>query len=257
VTHSSALTGVSFTQAALEPAAKALAEALGLPFLPAPNADLGLVLRYSPAGLELMDPAPGAPGAVRVDFGQLRHRALSLRGETVARAVGLKGNQPLRVIDATAGLGRDAFVLASLGADVVLIERAPVVAALLADGLARAATDPALAPVAARMQLLQGNALDLLPDLQATHAPDAIYLDPMYPEAGTKGQVKKEMQLLRRLLGPDPDIEPLFQLALSSRARRIVLKRPRRAPPMAGPAPNHSLEGRSTRFDVYLRPGRS
>lgn len=233
-------------------ASAALAARLGVPVLPElPPA--GLVLRLGPAGLELLDTRPGAPGAVRADFAPLaRQRAASLRGEAVARAVGLKGGQALTVIDATAGLGKDAFVLASLGARVHLIERSPVVAALLADALGRAEQDPALAAAVARMTLYESDAQRLLPVLAAELAAEVVYLDPMYPEAGTKGQVKKDMQLLRMLLGPDTDITPLFEAALAGARRRVVVKRPRRAPPLPGRLPSHSIDGRSTRFDVYL-----
>lgn len=237
--------------------ALALAHALQLPLLEDEAAAEGLVLRISLAGLELADPRPRAPGAVRVDFSRLAlHRGGSVRGESVARAVGLRGGQPLTVVDATAGLGRDAFVLASLGARVHLIERSPVVAALLADGIGRALADPETAEAAGRMTLHAGEAAELLPSLCQQVTPEAVYLDPMYPEAGTKGEVKKEMQLLRRLLGPDPDIAGLFATALGC-ARRVVVKRPRRAPALPGAKPNHVLEGRSTRFDVYLSAHKS
>lgn len=244
-----ALYGVEYQDATLRPAARKLASRLGVPLLEDADPELGLVLKFTREGLALLDRSPGAPGAVRVDFSRLRRRGFSLRSEAVARAVGLKGNEPLRVVDATAGLGRDGFVLASLGAEVVLLERNPVVAALLADGLARAAADPALAAAAARLSLIEGEATERLPELSA----DAVYLDPMYPQDGTRAQVKKEMQLLRRLLGPDPDVESLFQAAWASPARRIVLKRPRRSSILPGPKPSHSQEGRSTRFDVYVR----
>lgn len=233
-------------------AAAALAHRLSLPLLPAlPSA--GLVLQLDARGLALRDTRPGAPGAVRADFAPLaRQRATSLRGEAVARAVGLKGGQELTVIDATAGLGKDAFVLASLGARVHLIERSPVIAALLADALERGRQDPALATIVARMSLHSGDALALLPTLAAATAAAAIYLDPMYPEDSTKGQVKKDMQLLRALLGPATDFETLFQTALACAPRRLVVKRPRRAPPLPGRLPSHSIDGRSTRFDVYM-----
>jgi 16S rRNA (guanine1516-N2)-methyltransferase len=216
-------------------------------------ADAGLVLRLCADGLELIDTRPGAPGAIRADFAPLARRAVSIRGEAIARAVGLKGGQMLRVIDATAGLGRDAFVLASLGAQVHLIERSPVICALLADALARARQIPALAPAAARMTLHQGDALNLLPALSRELAADAIYLDPMYPATGTKGQVKKDMQLLRTLLGPVTDAEALLQTALASACRRVVVKRPRRAPTLSSTRlPSHAIQSRNTRFEVYL-----
>ncbi len=250
------LTGIFAAVPSQRAAAEALARQLALP-LHATLPSTGLVLQLDEQGLALRDTRPGAPGAVRADFSQLaRRRAGSLRSEAVARAVGLRGNQPLTVIDATAGLGRDAFVLACLGAQVHLIERSPAVAALLRDALERAGQDPALAAAAARMRLHHGDALELLPRLAVDSGAQAIYLDPMYPEDGTKGQVKKDMQLLRSLLGPQDDVEPLLGLALNCPVRRVVVKRPRRAAPLAGHRPSHSIAGRSTRFDVYVLPQR-
>ncbi|MFM5136385.1 class I SAM-dependent methyltransferase, partial [Aeromonas rivipollensis] len=123
-------------------------------------------------------------GAVYVDFvdGAVAHRRKfgGGRGQSIAKAVGLKSGAMPTVVDATAGLGRDAFVLASLGCKVTLIERSPVVAALLQDGLARAAQDPEIGPwVSERMHLLQGPAVDNL--LALSERPEVIYLDPMFP----------------------------------------------------------------------------
>ncbi|MGL9773657.1 MAG: class I SAM-dependent methyltransferase [Sodalis sp. (in: enterobacteria)] len=57
--------------------------------------------------------------------------------KAVAKAVGIKGQGLPDVVDATAGLGRDAFVLACLGCRVQMFERHPVMAALLKNGLRR------------------------------------------------------------------------------------------------------------------------
>jgi len=43
----------------------------------------------------------------------------------------------MRIIDTTAGWGRDAAILASFGAEVVMLERNPVMATLLEDALKR------------------------------------------------------------------------------------------------------------------------
>lgn len=230
------------------------AERLGLPLLERlPQNELVFV--YDQGGLGLLSTAPGAPGAVRVDFAALHYRRKggSLRKEAAARALGLRGDRVLNVVDATAGLGTDAFMLASLGASVRLIERSEAVAALLEDGLARAAQDPELAPIVERMALYCGDALAWLPRLAQMQAIDAVYLDPMYPEAGTKGQVKKEMQILRALIGHDNDPSALLAEGLKV-APRVAVKRPRKAPSLGG-RPSHSLEGRSTRFDVYVSAG--
>lgn len=143
-------------------AAAAWAGRLQLPLV----GEAAFALQLGGAGLQLVELGPQAPGPVRVDFvaGAVAHRRLfgGGSGQMIAKAVGVQpGVRPV-VLDATAGLGRDAFVLAQLGCRVTLIERQPLIAALLEDGLQRAQIDPEVAPIVARMQLLRGNAIDLL-----------------------------------------------------------------------------------------------
>lgn len=246
------LAGLYTSEPALTERAAELAARIGTQFLSAqPAAALALCLDNN--GLALIDTRPKAPGPLRADFRPLLRRSGSLRHEAIARAIGLRRGHALRVIDATAGLGRDAFVMANLGAQVHLLERSPVIYALLHDAYTRAQQDPALAVVTARMTLQQGEAIELLPNISQQLNADIIYLDPMYPEASTKGQVKKDMQFLRALLGPASSAEPLLQAALASQCRRVVVKRPNRAPVLSKIlTPNHIIQGRHTRFEVYL-----
>jgi 16S rRNA (guanine1516-N2)-methyltransferase len=152
-------------------------------------------------------------------------------------------------VDATAGLGRDAFLLASLGAQVTLIERSPHVHARLAAGLEAAAADPATAEVVGRMTLLHGDARELLPTL----SPDVVTVDPMHPERTSSALVKKDMRLLRELVGTDPDQLELMQAALVCARKRVVLKWPRKALPMQGlRAPSHQIVGKTLRYDVFM-----
>ncbi len=189
-----------------------------------------------------------------VDFlgGAVGHRFRSGagRGHALVRAVGLKPGRPLAVVDATAGLGRDAFLLASLGATVTLIERAPAVHAMLADAIAAlAAAGPAEAAIAARMLLVSGDARALLAGISA----DVVTVDPMHPARAGTALVKAEMRRLRALVGDDPDSAALIAAALAP-GPRVVLKWPLRAALPAGlPVPSHSLAGKTVRYDVFVR----
>lgn len=179
------------------------------------------------------------------------------RSELVAKAVGLKGNNCPTVIDATAGLGVDAFVLASLGCRVTLLERVPAVSALLQDGLEcsrriAAEQDDGLMDILKRMQLIHGDAAEYLNRLGEVDFPDVIYLDPMFPERRKSAAVKKEMQVFHKLIGPDEDAEQLFEIALARVRQRVVVKRPRIAASLSGPEPSHTIEGKRNRYDVYL-----
>lgn len=195
---------------------------------------------------------------LRADFGggALGFRLNRARGreQAVARAVGFgRGRPPPRVFDATAGLGRDAAVLAALGCEVLAVERHPAVHALLADALARAERDPELASrLGGRLRLLAGDARALLRDGAAAGC-DAILLDPMHPPRRKRALVKQEMRLFRLLLGADDDAGELLAAALESGAPRVAVKRPAGAPPLGDREPQARVEGRTTRFDLYLR----
>jgi 16S rRNA (guanine1516-N2)-methyltransferase len=227
------------------------AERLGLPL---GEADGEFALQVGEQGLQLQQLGPDAPGPVRVDFveGGAAHRRLygGGSGQMIAKAVGIAQGVRPRVLDATAGLGKDAFVLASLGCEMSLIERQPLIGALLEDGLTRAAEDFDVAPIVARMKLLKGNSIEVMRSWEG-EAPQVIYLDPMFPHREKTALVKKEMRLFRPLVGDDPDAPALLEAALALATHRVVVKRPRKAPCIEGPKPSHALDGKSSRYDIY------
>ncbi|MCF6281667.1 MAG: class I SAM-dependent methyltransferase [Candidatus Polarisedimenticolaceae bacterium] len=229
-----------------------LAARLGLP-LATDDESVALLLTYREGRLQIEHTGKPAPGPVLIDFvaGRSAHRRHfgGGRGQPLARALGLKGGKVPTVIDATAGLGRDAFVVATLGCHITLMERSPVIAALLEDGLRRAMDDEDTSEIASRMQLLQGDAAALI---AAQPRADVIYLDPMYPESGKKAQVKKEMQLFRQLVGPDLDSEALLAVALKHALKRVVVKRPAKAVALNGPKPSAHISSPNTRYDLYF-----
>ncbi len=191
---------------------------------------------------------------IAVDFvtGAAAHRRKfgGGKGQAIARAVGLKKGDLPAVIDATAGLGRDGFVLASLGCDVTLIERQPVVAALLEDGLKRAYQDPQIGEwTRRRMRLHHGASQTSLTRLGVEA--DVVYLDPMYPRREKSAKVKKEMRLLQTLVGSDEDADQLLNPALRIARKRVVVKRPDYAEYLDNKTPSVSIKTRKNRFDLY------
>jgi 16S rRNA (guanine1516-N2)-methyltransferase len=236
-----------------------LAERWGLPERDSPQGrDAPLLLQQQADRLELAgDPRLyGKP--LQVDFvaGRAAHRRRfgGGRGQLIARACGLGKVATPSVVDATAGLGRDAFVLASLGARVLLLERVPAIAALLDDGLKRALQDAETADIAATMMLALGDACHDLEALvkRSGISPQVIHLDPMFPHRDKTALVKKEMRMFRELAGDDNDAPRLLEAALDVATHRVVVKRPRKAPPLDGPAPRHVLEGKTSRYDLYV-----
>lgn len=190
---------------------------------------------------------------LNIDFtsGAVAHRLRfgGGRGQDLPKAVGLKKGACPHVVDATAGLGRDGFLLASLGARVTLIERSAQMHGLLAAALEKAKSGE-MAEIVARMELLHGDAKDVLPAL----APEVVLVDPMHPPRGNSALVKQEMRQLREIVGEDPDAVALIGVALEVAQKRVVLKWPRKADLPAGlPAPSHQILGKSTRYDVWMR----
>lgn len=190
-----------------------------------------------------------------VDFvgGAVGHRFRSGegRGQPLARAVGFSSGVTPDIVDATAGLGRDAFFLAAIGARVTLIERSAIMHDLIAEGLERAKAEGGRhAETVARMTLIHGDSRTLLPQL----SPQVVLIDPMHPPRDKTALVKKEMRLIRDIVGTDPDSFQLMQVALEAARNRVVLKWPARAEPMPGlRSPSHQIIGASTRFDVFVK----
>lgn len=192
-----------------------------------------------------------APEKLRTDFsaGRFGYRAARFgRNEPLLRAVGPAKNGALHIVDATAGLGQDGFLLASSGACVTLIERSPIIFEQLEQALEAAKSDPNLAEIVARMTLLQGDSQLLLPTLNA----DVFYIDPMHPERKKSALVKEPMRLLRDVVGDDPDSGALIQTALNHSPGRVVVKWPAKAAlPDDIPMPSHELRARTTRYCVF------
>lgn len=180
-----------------------------------------------------------------------RHQHALFRNELIAKAMGVKPKDKPFIVDATAGLGRDSFILATLGFDIVLLERSPILYSLLMDAMTRAEKTTNLLPVITRMHLILTDAREWL--LSSVHQrPDIIYLDPMFPKRKKSAAVKKEMRILQELLSDEGDTGELFNLSLSCAAKRVVVKRPRIAENMNDQKPDYSLTGQNSRFDIYL-----
>lgn len=214
----------------------------------------GLGLLLGPVAGRLSIWAPGDKAApVCVDFlgGRQGYRLAAdrARHERLVKALGRPKHASPCVADLTAGLGRDAALMAAAGFHVTLAERQPVLHALLADGLARAANSE----LAARLTLLEpGEAIQWRPSRGAD--PYAVYLDPMFPARDKSAAVKQDLRWLQALCPyPNADEERgLLAYARGLAREKIIVKRPRRAPPLAGEAPHHQHQGKTVRFDVYL-----
>ncbi|MBO7081241.1 MAG: class I SAM-dependent methyltransferase [Neisseriaceae bacterium] len=178
--------------------------------------------------------------------GRIAHRTRFRGHESIAKACAV--HQYHHIWDATGGLGQDAFVLASLGANVDVFERNPVAATLLLDALHRAQQSTQTAEIIQRISFHFGSIGEY-----ATQAkPDVIYLDPMFPERRKSAQVKKAMRFFQEIIGDDEDSGALLSTARNLAKHRIVVKRPLRGEFLDAISPAYQYTGKSTRFDVYL-----
>lgn len=225
-----------------------------------------LLLCITAKGLALHFTGKGVPNPIVVDFmeGANAHRRLFGGGKNqlIAKAVGLKSSYRPYVLDVTAGLGQDGFVLATLGCEVKLLERVPVIFELLNDGLLRAekSAQADLQTIVSRMSVICQDSLTYLSASESATVsiPDVIYVDPMFPEREKSALVKKNMAVFQSLVDGDMDAGELLALALTKAKYRVVIKRPRKALSLAEQFPEKKLpkaslvlEGKSSRYDIY------
>lgn len=172
------------------------------------------------------------------------------RGQNLAKAVGFKFNKNRTIIDATAGLGYDAFILASLGANVTLIERSEKIYALLKAAISEAKLyGGEISKIVNRMNLLFGDSKDILPNI----APEVILIDTMYKDRKKSALVKNDMRLVREVVGSDSDHVELINVALNNASKRVVIKQPRYAETLDNiKGCSHQILGKTIRYDVYV-----
>ncbi|GIS10509.1 MAG: ribosomal RNA small subunit methyltransferase J [Alphaproteobacteria bacterium] len=172
------------------------------------------------------------------------------RGQNLAKAVGMKFNKNRNIIDATAGLGYDSFILASLGAKVTLIERSQKMHELLQNGINEGISfGGEIEKIINRMELLFGDSKDILPKL----TPEVIMIDTMYKERKKTALVKNNMRLVREIVGPDSDYIELLKVALNCAKNRVVLKQPRYAEPIKDIKKcSHQIIGKTIRYDIFM-----
>ena len=172
------------------------------------------------------------------------------RGQNLAKAVGMKSNKNRNIIDATAGLGYDSFILASLGAKVTLIERSQKMHEILQNGIDEGILfGGEIEKIINRMELLFGDSKDILPKL----TPEVIMIDTMYKERKKTALVKNNMRLVREIVGPDTDSIELLEVALNCAKNRVVHKQPRYAEPIKDIKKcSHQIIGKTIRYDIFM-----
>lgn len=239
--------------------AQAFSERFGFALVDHTRDDSLLQLRFHDERIELYDRQLDT--AIHVDFlhGALAHRQKfgGGKGQAIAKAVGLgktaNKSRCLTILDATAGLARDAWVLATLGCRLTLVERSPVLYTLIRDGIERALqTQDDKHPVRRFTNLVLASSVLYMDHMDTDSHPDVITIDPMYPARKKSALVKKDMQILHKLIGPSEDEGELLQTAVQHARQRVVVKRPIHAEPVANMPPDTQIRSKKTRYDIYL-----
>lgn len=252
---------ISYNSDEAKPAAINFSKESGYPCITELEQNKGLILNYTRDFVELRDLDKNI--AIHIDFisGNLAHRQKygGGRGQSIAKAIGLKqGKPPPSVLDATAGLAKDAYVLACLGCSMTLVERSPIVTELIRDAIQRANEDEQFKMILEKgFKVINQSSIEYLTELTNTELPDVsypdvVYLDPMYPDKKKSASVKKNMQILQKLLGKDKDTQELLSTALKVAKKRVVVKRPKGAESLTELKPTHTVESKKTRYDVYI-----
>jgi 16S rRNA (guanine1516-N2)-methyltransferase len=184
--------------------------------------------------------------------GEYFHRIQSagIRGELVAKAVNIKKYPQANVLDITAGMGQDGFILATIGAQVHFVERNPVVASMLTDGIERAKLNSQTSVAAERCKVTFEDSEHFLN--RSKTAVDIIHIDPMFPERKKSAQVKKSMSVFHQIVGKDIDAGDLLKAARQFNCKKIIVKRPNAAPYLGEINPSSQIKSKKHRYDVYL-----
>jgi len=184
---------------------------------------------------------------LRADFSLSSWNKRKSEGKKQGLVRACKPSPGIKIIDATAGWGKDSAILASFGAEVMMLERNTLMAHLLADALLHRAD---LDKKQMKISLHAVDAIFFLANLEPIQYPDVIYIDPMHPERTKSSLVKKEMQALQQLIGVDLDALELIECARKHVKQRVVVKWPQKNKALL-PA-DLCIDGKTVRFDIYF-----
>ena len=236
--------------------AKDFCDANDLPLLKNKSDSYDLQLIFHDDLVELYDRQLNT--SISIDFlkGTLAHRQQfgGGRGQAIAKAIGMRSGVTPSVLDTTAGMAGDAFILATLGCSITLLERSPIIFALIEDAVQRASLSESFAEVLEQGFTIANREANeyIREQVEAgISPPDVIYIDPMYPHKKKSALVKKDMQILQRLHGTDDNAGELLDIALAYARKRVVVKRPLQAETISEKKPNTCIKSKKTRYDIY------
>ena len=180
-----------------------------------------------------------------------RLKQSNLEREILVKAIRIKNStSPIKVVDATAGLGEDSLLLAAAGFRVDMYEYNNVIAALLFDTLRSSKSVHELSPAIENMRIINSDSVVAMQNMN--DSPDVILLDPMFPARTKSSLIKKKFQLLQELESPCSNEEELLNAAIAAHPKKIVIKRPAKGPYLGGRKPDYSIDGKAIRYDCII-----
>ena len=209
--------------------------------------------------------------SVTPEWDKLQRRVVSAGRKSELLLQAVKMTSESKIIDATAGFGHDSLILASTGAQTIMLEQQPLMALLLLAEQQRMSKLANWQKLMARLQIIHTDALSYFANVnnalvsEDNKTVDVVYLDPMFPEdsyqdskTGKGAKVGKNMQALHQLARP-PTLDEEQQLLKSALAvvghngsGRVIVKRPQFAPQLANQTPSESWHNEAVRFDGYF-----
>ena len=171
---------------------------------------------------------------------------------TVIKAVEGRSKENLKILDATAGLGRDTFTLASRGHSVIAIEKDIYIFLLLNNALELAKKSSNLKNIADRITLINQDSNKYIQTTDEKF--DCIYIDPMFPPRKKSAKVKQSMQILHEIAYNDEtsNNQILDNIIKSKKTKKAVVKRPINSTFLADKKPSSQIKGKINRFDIYV-----
>ena len=155
------------------------------------------------------------------------------------------GNYEKTIVDASAGLGRDSYLIHQLGHRVHSIEINPTLFELMHDGKSALGENP-------DWELHQGSCEDILHTLDQINI---IYFDPMF-EHPKKAKAQKYTQVIQHYCMTDHAQNGLIIDFLIGFARenhlKLVIKQPQKRSSLTIPKPHHRIpSGKFCEFWIY------
>ena len=206
-------------------------------------------IALSDIDLSFFHPEARSTKKFRIDFnsGSTRWRVTRADHEKLIKKALGKQDDPLNILDCTAGMLQDSLLFLSLGHKVTAIEQSKILFYLLNDAINRCNDKN----IFKEFKLINTNAASYAVEAKNF---DVIYFDPMYPSTKKNALSSGQLEYIAKILETesiDNDANKDFEALKLIPAKKMIVKRPIKAEPFSTNI-NYQVFGKTTRFDVYV-----